>query len=70
MPTPIHEALWQSDEAAFANSGITEFPETEPPTTTTTLDVIMRPPRAETPASSDETPEESVTPPEDVRGPS
>ena len=67
MPIQSHEAFLQRDEEAFANSGTTVPPETEPPTTTTTFDAIMKPPRAETPASSDETPDKRDATPDNAR---
>ena len=56
------EEFSQAFDEAFAELGITVLPETEP-LSTTTFDVIMRPPRAESPDSSGETPDKRKTSP-------
>ena len=68
MPIRTHAELLKRYLQGRGDFGITVLPATEPPTTTTTFDAIMKPPRAETPASSDETPEERDATPDNGRG--
>jgi len=67
MPIRSHAEYLKRYLQERGDSGITVLPETEPPSTTT-LEVIMKPPRAESPASSDETPEERDATPDNARG--
>ena len=69
MTTPTYAEFLKRHYQLFGGSGTTEPPETEPPSTTT-FDVIMRPPRAESPDSSDETPEERDATSDNARRPS
>ena len=69
MPRRSHEEYSRASNAVIAKYGITDAPETEPPSTTS-FDVIMKPPRAESPASSDETPEERAATSDNARRPS
>ena len=67
MPQMTWEEFSRKFDEVSAELGITVLPATEPPTTTT-IDVIMRQRRAESPASSDETPEERDATPDNARG--
>ena len=70
MPRRTYKEYSRVLNALIAKYGITERPATDPPTTTTTFDAIMKPPLAETPASSDETPDKRDATPDNARGPS
>ena len=69
MPHPTYEEYSRAIKAVYAKYGITEVPETEPPSTTT-FDVTIRPPQARTPDSSDETTEERDATSDNARRPS
>ena len=56
MPRRTHEEYSRALNAVIAKYGITEVQERES-LSTTTFDVILRQRRAESPASSDETPD-------------
>ena len=56
MPRRSHEEYSRASNAVIAKYGITEVPEREYPSTMT-FDVILRQRRAESLASSDETPD-------------
>ena len=68
MPRRTHEEYSRALNAVIAKYGITEVPEREYPSTTT-FDVILRQRRAESPASSDETPEERDATSDNARRP-
>ena len=69
MPHPTYEEYSQAIAKVLAKYGITELPETAPPSTTT-IDIIMRQRRADSPASSDEAPEERDATSDNARRPS
>ena len=69
MPRRSHEEYSRARQAVLAKYGITEVQEREYPSTTT-FDVILRQRRADTPASSDETPEERDATSDNARRPS
>ena len=69
MPRRTYKEYSRALNAVIAKYGITEVPEREYPSTTT-FDVILRQRRAESPASSDETPEERDATSDNARRPS
>ena len=69
MPRRTHEEYSRALNAVIAKYGITEVPEREYPSTTT-FDVILRQRRAESLASSDETPDKRDATPDNARRPS
>ena len=69
MPHPTYEEYSRIIKAVYAKYGITEVQERES-LSTTTFDVILRQRRAESLASSDETPEERDATSDNARRPS
>ena len=69
MPRRTYKEFSRAWNALIAKYGITEVQERES-LSTTTFDVILRQRRAETPASSDETPEERDATSDNARRPS
>ena len=67
MPIRSHAEYLKRYLQERGDSGITVLPETEPPSTTT-IDIIMMPPRAETPDSSGETPNKRDATPDNAQG--